>query len=91
MKHTIVAEKSFCFCEPCHSVCFPNLTDQCFHHFFSFQGNEYKDDINTENPLGAGGKLAIIFAKLMRDLWLGRDRSLSPYNLKVKTITVADV
>lgn len=59
--------------------------------FFSFQGNEYKDDINTENPLGAGGKLAITFAKLMRDLWSGRDRSLSPYNLKVKTITVAYV
>lgn len=59
--------------------------------FFSHQGNEYEDDINTENPLGAGGKLAMIFANLMRDLWSGRDRSLSPYRLKVKNITVANV
>ena len=76
-----------------HATQFAFLTSQInvFIIFFSFQGNEYKDDINTENPLGAGGKLAITFANLMRDLWLGRDRSLSPYSLKVKTITVADV
>jgi len=49
-----------------------------------FSGDQYQDDINTENPLGTGGKLAVIFANLMRNLWTGKERSLSPYKLKVK-------
>lgn len=68
------------------NTCYLNSIIQCLANTRQlrdfFLGNEYKDDINTENPLGAGGKLAITFAKLMRDLWSGRDRSLSPYNLK---------
>lgn len=47
-------------------------------------GDQYQDDINTENPLGTGGKLAVIFANLMRNLWTGKERSLSPYKLKVR-------
>ena len=49
-----------------------------------FSGDQYQDDINTENPLGTGGQLAVIFANLMRNLWSGKDRSLSPYKLKVR-------
>lgn len=49
-----------------------------------FSGDQYQDDINTENPLGTGGKLAVIFANLMRNLWSGKERSLSPYKLKVR-------
>lgn len=48
-----------------------------------YSGEQFKEDINTENPLGTGGKLAIIFANLMNNLWSGKDRSLSPYKLKV--------
>lgn len=48
-----------------------------------YSGGQFKEDINTENPLGTGGKLAIIFANLMSNLWSGKDRSLSPYKLKV--------
>lgn len=48
-----------------------------------YSGEQFKEDINTENPLGTGGKLAIIFANLMSNLWSGKDRSLSPYKLKV--------
>lgn len=48
-----------------------------------YSGEQFKEDINTENPLGTGGKLAIIFANLMCNLWSGKDRSLSPYKLKV--------
>ena len=49
-----------------------------------FSVDQYQDDINTENPLGTGGKLAVIFANLMRNLWSGKERSLSPYKLKVR-------
>ena len=49
-----------------------------------FSDDQYQDDINTENPLGTGGKLAVIFANLMRNLWSGKERSLSPYKLKVR-------
>ena len=48
-----------------------------------YSGEQFKEDINTENPLGTGGKLAINFANLMSNLWSGKDRSLSPYKLKV--------
>ena len=50
---------------------------------FLHSGDGYKDDVNTENPLGTGGKLAVAFANLMRNLWSGKERSLSPYKLKV--------
>lgn len=57
----------------------------CDHHTHTncFSVDQYQDDINTENPLGTGGKLAVIFANLMRNLWSGKERSLSPYKLKV--------
>lgn len=48
--------------------------------------NKYEDDINTENPLGTGGKLAVSFAHVMGNLWSGKERSLSPYKLKVKCV-----
>ena len=56
----------------------------CHTHKKLFSGDQYQDDINTENPLGTGGKLAVIFANLMRNLWSGKERSLSPYKLKVR-------
>ena len=55
-----------------------------------FSGDQYQDDINTENPLGTGGRLAVIFANLMRNLWSGKERSLSPYKLKVRMLTCID-
>uniref|UniRef100_T1J592 ubiquitinyl hydrolase 1 n=1 Tax=Strigamia maritima TaxID=126957 RepID=T1J592_STRMM len=39
-------------------------------------------EINTENPLGTGGKLATSFATLMRTLWSGSHKSYSPSKLK---------
>lgn len=68
------------------NTCYLNSIVQCLANtrqlrdFFLDDG--YKADINTENPLGTGGKLAVIFANLMRNLWSGRERSLSPYKLK---------
>jgi ubiquitin carboxyl-terminal hydrolase 4/11/15 len=39
-------------------------------------------DINTDNPLGLNGKLAEAYANLLKDMWLGNDRSTAPYDLK---------
>lgn len=48
-----------------------------FHYMFSnlvplrdfFLSGMYKDDINTDNPLGAGGKVAIAYAQLLKEIW----------------------
>jgi ubiquitin carboxyl-terminal hydrolase 4/11/15 len=42
----------------------------------------YKIDVNTDNPLGLNGKLAEAYANLLKDMWLGNDRSTAPYDLK---------
>ncbi|PFX27615.1 Ubiquitin carboxyl-terminal hydrolase 19 [Stylophora pistillata] len=68
------------------NTCYLNSIIQCLANtrplrdFFLYE--QFKEDINTENPLGTGGRLALIFADLMRNLWSGKDRSLSPYKLK---------
>ncbi len=43
-------------------------------------------DINVDNPLGSGGKLAVSFAMLLRILWSGKHYSFSPSKLKVPVI-----
>ena len=44
---------------------------------------EMQKDINVDNPLGSGGKLAVSFAMLLRILWSGKHYSFSPSKLKV--------
>lgn len=46
-------------------------------------GGKYQDDINTDNPLGFGGKLAVSFATLLKVLWAGTHYSYAPSKLKV--------
>ena len=42
----------------------------------------YKKDINTDNPLGIGGRLAEAYSDLMKDMWLGKDGRTAPHDLK---------
>lgn len=42
----------------------------------------YKKDINSDNPLGLGGRLAQAYAGLMHDMWIGNDGRTAPYDLK---------
>jgi ubiquitin carboxyl-terminal hydrolase 4/11 len=42
----------------------------------------FKADINADNPLGLGGKLAEAYHSLMEDIWLGNDARTAPYDLK---------
>lgn len=47
-----------------------------------FLSDFYKMDVNTDNPLGLGGRLAEAYSNLLKDMWIGSDRSTAPYDLK---------
>jgi ubiquitin C-terminal hydrolase len=48
---------------------------------FFLLGN-YKSQINKENPLGMGGKLAKAYAGLISEMWIGSDGRTAPHELK---------
>lgn len=44
----------------------------------------FEAEINCNNPLGTGGRLAIGFAVLLRALWKGTHHAFQPSKLKVR-------
>ena len=42
----------------------------------------FKQDINKENPHGMGGRLAIAYADLIRDMWVGTSMRTAPHDVK---------
>jgi hypothetical protein len=43
----------------------------------------YKHDLNKDNPLGLGGKLARAYAGLLQDMWTnGGTAKVAPHTLK---------
>ena len=42
----------------------------------------HKKDLNRENPLGLGGKVAESYAELIRDMWMGTSSRLAPHEVK---------
>ena len=51
--------------------------------------NEFIKDLNTANPLGTGGYIAVAYAKLMKEIWQGDESYTSPWNLKKVTSKLA--
>ena len=55
------------------NTCYMNSTLQCLAHteplLRYFSSGEFQNDLNRENPLGTGGKLAIQFAHLLAEMW----------------------
>ena len=47
-----------------------------------FSDQKFQKEINTDNPLGMGGKLALTFAVLMKVIWSGKSYSHAPSKLK---------
>jgi len=42
------------------------------------KGN-FKEELNFKNPLGTQGKLAIAYAKLIKQLWYDDKESVAPF------------
>lgn len=47
-----------------------------------FLRGQFKSEINYANTLGAQGKLAIGYAKLIKQLWYDEKDSVAPYFMK---------
>jgi ubiquitin carboxyl-terminal hydrolase 4/11/15 len=68
------------------NTCFMNSVIQCLSNteplvkFFLFEC--YAAHINDRNPLGTRGKLAIAFAELLSDLWIGDHSYTAPWDVK---------
>ena len=70
------------------NTCFMNSALQCLSHATPltryFLTNEYKLDINTNNPIGTGGKLAAAYETMIRALWTAKKRQTSVYPRALK-------
>ena len=68
------------------NTCFMNSALQCLSHTSmltdAFLSNAYVEDINEDNPIGMGGKLAKEYAKLITALWRDGAVSVAPRAFK---------
>ena len=69
-----------------NNSCYLSSSIQCLSHTIGlsnyFLRGNFKEEINYQNPLGTQGKLAIGFAKLMKQLWFDGKESVAPFQLK---------
>ena len=68
------------------NTCFMNSSLQCLTHTVplmrTFLTGDYRHDLNRDNPLGLGGKLAAAYGNLMVKLWRGGVGHISPKHFK---------
>lgn len=69
------------------NTCFMNSSLQSLSHATPltrfFLSGEFKADLNSENPLGTGGKLALAYETTIKDFWMKPGiRATSPVALK---------
>ena len=68
------------------NTCFMNSGLQCLSNTIDltkyFVFGLYKQDINDDNPLGLGGKLATAYGDLMGEMWIDNTSRTAPYDLK---------
>ncbi|KAE8725341.1 Ubiquitin carboxyl-terminal hydrolase 9 [Hibiscus syriacus] len=69
------------------NTCFMNSALQCLVHtppLVKYFLKDYSDEINTQNPLGMHGELALAFGELLRKLWSSGQTSIAPRVFKGK-------
>ncbi len=68
------------------NTCFMNSTLQCLSNTPGltqfFVEEKYLAELNTNNALGWGGKIAMEYAKLIKDIWSGKFTTVAPRALK---------
>lgn len=66
--------------------CYMNSIIQCLNHIEPitqyFLKGDYFNELNRENPLGSGGRVATAYAALLKEIWSGRYSALAPRLLK---------
>ncbi|XP_021900361.1 ubiquitin carboxyl-terminal hydrolase 9-like isoform X1 [Carica papaya] len=69
------------------NTCFMNSALQCLVHtppIVEYFLQDYSDEINTDNPLGMHGELALAFGELLRKLWSSGRTAIAPRVFKGK-------
>ncbi|XP_065855904.1 ubiquitin carboxyl-terminal hydrolase 8-like isoform X2 [Euphorbia lathyris] len=69
------------------NTCFMNSAIQCLAHtpkLVDYFLEDYKREINRENPLGMKGQLAFAFGELLRKLWVPGAAPVAPVTFKRK-------
>ncbi|GKV04041.1 hypothetical protein SLEP1_g16256 [Rubroshorea leprosula] len=69
------------------NTCFMNSAIQCLVHtlpLVDYFLHDYNDEINTKNPLGMHGELALAFGELLRKLWSAGRTAIAPRVFKGK-------
>ena len=64
------------------NTCFMNSALQCLSNCYEltkyFLLELFENDINNHNKLGSGGKISMIYYKLLEDLWKGEENYINP-------------
>ncbi|KAL5766085.1 hypothetical protein ACOSP7_016702 [Xanthoceras sorbifolium] len=69
------------------NTCFMNSAIQCLVHtpcLVEYFLQDYSDEINSDNPLGMHGELALAFGELLRKLWSAGRSAVAPRVFKGK-------
>ena len=68
------------------NTCFMNSIIQCMSHTMVltnfFLSSKHKEEINTDNPLGFGGKVAMHWGDILNRLWHGKESHINPMKFK---------
>jgi hypothetical protein len=68
------------------NTCFMNSILQCVSNTQCitelFTSDKYKNELNLDNPLGHGGKLATAYGELLKDIWSGVYSCVAPRKFK---------
>ncbi|ETS64541.1 hypothetical protein PaG_01006 [Moesziomyces aphidis] len=68
------------------NTCFMNSALQCLSNTYELQqyfvSGAYRDELNTDNPLGMGGAIAEAFGNLISNIWNGQGGSFWPREFK---------